>query len=255
MSFAKIKKSWALKARTYQLTGEATPPLRQVRSKHTYDNHLLYFDEDSKENKELRFATGSKSPFKDEQGDGHVRVEHIFFREGFLFTGREDVALQQFLEIHPDNGRIFEELKPEKDAEEEVIDFETRATAYEIVKNLSSDEVASFMYNEVGDEVFKTSSKELKRDLYVVADEDPDYLVEVAKDINIPLKYLAAKAVKFNVLSLRDDNRTVIWTKSKKKLTSVSDDNTPYTALAEFFLTDDGVKAKNQVETLLKDFE
>lgn len=253
--YTKIKKDWTTKARTYMLVGEAAPPLRQIRTKHTYSNHLLYWDETNKENREMRYAANAKSPFKDEQAEKGIRVEHIYLREGFLFTAREDVLLQQFLAIHPDNGKVFIEMMPDKEAEEEVVDFETRATAYEIVKNLSVEDIAAYMYDEIGDSVFDTSSKELKRDLYIVADNEPEYLISLTEDSTVILKYVARKAVKFNILKLADNDRTVIHGKSDKKLLTVDADETPYTAIAEFFQTDDGLVVKEKVLKSLKEYE
>ena len=255
MNFQEIKKNWEAKSRTYELLGDAEPPLRQIRSKHIYSNHLLYFDKDKNENRELRYASNTKSPFVDEQPEKNIRVEQIFFKAGYLFTDKSQVALQQFLAIHPDNGRIFKEVRPEAEAIEEVTNFEERADAYEIVKGLTIDEVAGLMYSEIGDDVFKTSSKELKRDLYVLADSDSNHLLALYNDNSVQLKYLARKAIQFNILKLGDSGRTVLWAKNKRKLLAVPLDKTPYAALADHFLTDDGLEVKAKVIELLKKSE
>lgn len=248
-------KDWVVKARTYVLAGDASPPLRQIRTRHQYDNHLMVFDEGKKVNRELRYASNQKSPFVDEQADKDVRVEHIFFKDGMLFTNREDIAMQQFLSVTPDNGIIFLELKPESEAEEQVEDFEVRAIAYDIVKNASLDTIAAYMYTEIDDAVFLTTSKELKRDLYVVADGAPEHLIAMADDKSTELKYIARKAVKFDILTIADNGRTIKWTKNGRKVLAVSMEETPYSALAAYFLTDDGIATKAKVIELLKDFE
>ena len=255
MTFKEIQKTWVAKPRIYELTGNSTPPLRQIRSKHKYDNHLTVFDDKENQTRELRFSSTAKSPFVDEQPDKGVRVEHIFFREGYLNTSREQVALQQFLAIHPDNGSIFIELRPDVDAAEEVKDFETLATAFEIVKHLKFDDIEAIMYDEIGDEVFTTSSKELKRDLWVITDNDPEYIIGFADDATITNKFIARKAVKFKIVDIVDDGRTARWTSNKKKIVAIDTDLTPYTALAHFFLTDDGVAVKAKVLEKLKAIE
>ena len=255
MSFKNIKENWVAKNRVYKLKGDFAPPLRQIRSKHTYDNHLMYWDEDTNENKELRFYASAKSPFKDDQPGKNVRVEHIYFREGYLFTERTDVALQQFLSIHPDNGRVFEELKPEKDAEEQVVDFEARAKAYQLMADISFDELEALMYDEIGDEVFKTTSKELKRDAWVIADESPEYFITTLDDATLVNKFVARKAEKYNIISIVDGGRSVRWASNKHKICTVDVDSTPYAALAAFFLTDDGHEVKAKVLEKLKKFE
>ena len=255
MSFKDIKENWVAKNRTYQLKGNSAPPLRQIRSKHTYDNHLMYWDEDKKENLELRYVAGARSPFVEDQPSENVRIQHIYFREGFLFTDRTDVALQQFLEVHPDNGRIFKELKPDVDAEQEVVDFEARAKAYKLMADISFDELEALMYDEIGDEVFKTSSKELKRDAWVIADEDSAYFIKALDDASLVNKFTARKAEKFNIISIADGGRSIRWASNKHKICAVPVDKTPYVALSDFFLTDDGHEVKAKVIEKLKKFE
>lgn len=255
MTFKEIQKNWTAKSRVYKLRSKATPPLRQIRSKHSHNSHLLHWDETTKQNKELRFYTAAKSPFVEDQPKENVMVEHIFFKEGYLFTQREDVALQQFLTIHPDNGGIFEEMKPEATAEEEVNTFEARAKAYTVVQDLDIDEVQAFMYAENGDSVFTTSMKELKRDLWVIADQSPEYLLEQVDDISNLNKFIARKAEKFDVIKIADGGRTFKWGKGSKTICSISADLTPYGAMAEFFLTDDGPEAKKLILEKLKAFE
>lgn len=254
MTWKEIKKSWTVKPRTYILKGSAQPPLRQIRSMHTQQNHLMYWDEEAGVNRELRYYAGAKSPFIEEQPLEGITIEHIFFKEGFLFTSRQDVALQQFLAIHPDNGSIFIELVPEQEAEAAVEDFEARAKAYALVGELSLEEIEAIIYNEVGDQVFKTSSKELKRDLWIIADEDPLYLIDLADNQMTLLKFIARKAEKFNVVKVADVGRTIKWSSTSKKICSVDVDDTPLSALAAFFLTDDGVAVLKKIKEKLKDF-
>ena len=256
-TYTQLKKNWELKIRKYELMGSATPPLRQIRSNHKSDNHLLYLDVDKNENRELRFSTG-KSPFIDEQPKKNVIVEHIFLTEGMLITTRDQISLQQFLAIHPDNvdngGIIFREQRPEQEAIEETIDFETRADAYGVVKELDAEGIAAYMYSEIGEQVYRTSTKELKRDLYVIADESPEHIISMSKSDNVKLKYIASKAIKFEVLITADEGRTVKWGSNKRKLITVAVDKSPVEALVAFFNTDDGVEVKAKIIELLKKF-
>ena len=248
MSFTQIKKDWVLKARVYRLVGDIEPPLRQIRSK------AIYWDEDKKDNRILRYYSTSTSPFLDEQPE-NVKVEHVYIRDGELVVGRTEVALQQFLSIHPDNGRIFYEVKPEEDAQGDLEYFEKRAEASDLIKGLSFDEVEAFMYSQIGDDVFKTSSKELKRDLWVIGDEDPGLVIDIIDNPDTLNKFIARKAVKHGVVKLVDNNKSIKWGKGNKKIMTIPADKTPYGALAEFFMTDDGVATKEKIVELLQDFE
>lgn len=255
MDFKEIKKNWEVKLRKYRLVGDGEPPLRQIRSKHTYKSQLMIFDEDKKENRELRYASNQKTPFVDDQDEKDVRIEHLYLTDGILVVDRQAVALQQFLAIHPDNrdngGVIFYEVRPEYTAEEETEFFTTKADAYAVISSLDIDEVSAIIYEQSGDSVFSTSTKILKRDLYVTAEDDPQYIIDVVDNKFIFLKYLARKAVKFNVLTFADSDRTVKWSSNKKTLTSIPADKTPWEAIADFFLTDDGVPAKAKIIELL----
>lgn len=244
-----IKSTWDVKPRVYFLTGDATPPLRQIRSKHKHSNHLLHFDESKKEQRELRFIAGAKTPFVDEQPGENIIVQQIFFRDGMLRTKSTDIALQQFLALHPDNGRIFLEVKPEEQAENALDEFEVKGDAYGIIASLDADNIASLMFSQIGNEAFNTSTKELKRDLYVIANSEPSLIVSMNEDEHVYLRYIAQKAINFKVLTV--DGGTVKWGKSKTKLMAIPVDQAPHQGLAAFFLTDDGVAVKAKVLELL----
>ena len=254
MDFKKIQKDWEIKGRVYELVGKYSPPLRQIRSKHSYSSPLLVLDEDKKQNRAIRFALNQSSPFVDEQGDKHVKTSHILFEEGMLVTSSSDIGLQQFLHIHPDNtangGKLFAEIKPEVEAEEEVEDFEARAEAYEFVRNAKADNIAAVMFSQIGNEVFKTSTKELKRDLYVLADNEPDFLLQLADKDTYKLQYVAAQAVKHEIFVL--DGKLVKWKSNGRKVCSIPVDKNTHTAIGDFFTTDDGVEVKAKVDELLK---
>ena len=61
------KNNWEFKDRTYLLIGEHSPLTYTVSSRHTYKYPLLWFDEKTSQQRELRYATNQTSPFVDEQ--------------------------------------------------------------------------------------------------------------------------------------------------------------------------------------------
>ena len=247
-----IKDNWTVKGRVYVLKGEFQPPLRQIRSAHSYANHLMHWDDKIKENRELRYFAAAKSPFVDEQPEKGVVVEHIFFRDGMLVTNEKSIALQQFLAIHPDNGRIFEELVPEQDAEMEIEDFEARAEAYKAVDGLSIDEIEAIMLHQNGHGVFTTSSKELRRDLWILADEQPETLLAAIDNPKVENDYIAVKAQVEEIISISGDRRSVSWKGTKKKICTAGVDETAIGALSNFFTTDDGIAVKDKIKERLE---
>ena len=79
-----IKPTWEIKDRTYYLLGKS-PLTFTIASKHTGRNPMLWFDKETGEQKELRYATNQNSPFVNEQ-KGQVTLGHIIFRDGSLFV-------------------------------------------------------------------------------------------------------------------------------------------------------------------------
>jgi hypothetical protein len=78
-----------------------------LASRNTKRFPLLWYDEESNQNRPLRYAINQKSPFEDEQ-DGNAIVEAIIFENGFLAVPKQNPALQKFLYYHPMNGLVFE---------------------------------------------------------------------------------------------------------------------------------------------------
>ena len=228
-------KNWELKDRTYVLKG-MSPLTYIVRSK-----GLLYFDEEKGANRELRYATNQNSVFMDEQDD-NVRLGHIIFTDGVLHTKRTEVVLQQLLsKYHPQAGSAWEEVDHQKEAEDEVDIIEREIEALELVKSLSIEDLEAIMRTELGGSVTQMSSKELKRDAYIFAKNNPKLFKELAGDEDIKLRNLANRAVEGMILKLTDDNTVFRFASNGKKVITVPFDQHPYVALAQFFKTDEGV--------------
>ena len=61
------KSSWEIKDRTYTLLGHHSPITYTIPARHSAKYPLLWFDEESGEQKELRYATNQNSVFVQEQ--------------------------------------------------------------------------------------------------------------------------------------------------------------------------------------------
>jgi hypothetical protein len=108
------------------------------------------------------------------------------------------------------------------------------------------------MRTEVGSRVDKMSSKELKRDLLLFAKEQPQLFIELAKDENVQLRNFGIKAVEAGLIHLSQDQRSFSLGKTKRKLFSVPFDENPYSALAAWFKTDEGVEMYKALTKKLK---
>jgi hypothetical protein len=96
------------------------------------------------------------------------------------------------------------------------------------------------------------SSKELKRDLLVYAKMNPALFLELADDENIQLRNTGIRATELGIIKISSDNRTFMWGTNDRKLMTVPFDEHPYSALAAWFKTDEGMEVLQSIEKRLK---
>jgi hypothetical protein len=241
------KDSWEVKDRKYLLKGGLSPVSFMMKSKGLY-----YFDEEAGYEREVSYAENQKTPFVDEfQGD--ARLAHIIFRDGELNVPKNKVALQKFLSLyHPERGNTYEEFNPMAIARDELVDLEIEIEALNAAKQLDIDHAEAILRVEFGSEVNTMSSKEIKRDILVMAKKNPDLFLELAKDDNVELRNFGIKAVEAGILKLSPDNRVFLWANNDRKVMTVPFDEHPYSALAAYFKTDEGLEIYKNIEKRLK---
>ena len=243
--------TWEFKDRAYVIKGANQPPLVSIQAKHSNKKPLLWFDQEKGYNRELRYATNQKSPFVDEQ-EGYVTLGHIYFRNGSLVVPKEKQALQKLLSLyHPKKDSTYAELTPIKDAVAEVDMIELQIEALNLAKSLDVDDLEAVLRVEFGNRVSQMSTKELKRDGLVYARNYPAAFIELAQDDNVHLRNVGVKAVEQNIIKLSDDNRKFLWSNGRKLFTVPFEEN-PYSALAAWFRTDEGIEVFQVVEKKLK---
>ena len=245
---APTKPEWEIKDRIYYLTGTSTPLTLTIPGKHTRKHALLYFDESTGRQKEIRYATNHDSPFKEEQ-EGEATMGHIMFRDGDLKVPKEQQNLQKLLSLyHPLKGRIYLEYDPVEEAYDdlEMLDLQTDAAVF--AREMDIDDAEAILRVEIGSEVSKLSSKEIKRDLRLFANRDPELFLELAQDDNVGLRNTAIKATEAGIIALSQDQRTFSWASNGRKLMSVPFDENPYSAMAAYFKTDEGMEVFKSIE-------
>ena len=235
-----IEKGWEIKDRMYMLTGGKSPISWTIQSKHTARKPLFWFDEETGENKEIRYATNQKSIFVNEQS-GYVTLGHVIFLDGVLEVPKQQQSLQKLLSLyHPQAGVLWREVDEVQEANDEIEDLELELEALNLVRTLDIEHLEAIMRTELGSAVSGMSSKELKRDAYRFAQKDPVLFIELSEDEDIKLRNLANRAVEVGILNLAEDG-TVFKLANGKKVMTVPFDQHPYGALATYFKTDEGV--------------
>ena len=234
---------WEIKNRVYYLKGNKKPLSRSIRSSNIY-----YFDEEKGYERELKYCTNQKTPFVDEM-KGDQRLEHIVFRNGALFVDKEKTVLQKLLSLyHPHRNELFFEHKPVEIAKNQLDWLEFEVEALKIAKDMDIDMAEAIMRAEVGSEVNNLSSKELKRDLLLFAKKNPKLFLELTTDDNVKLRNFGIKAVENGILLLSQDQRHFKWRSTGRKIMTVPFDEHPYSALAAWFKTDEGMEIYSNIE-------
>ena len=248
---APSKPSFEIKDRTYRLKGNKSPLTFTIPSKHTRRHPLLWFDVKKESQRELRYATNMNSPFVDEQ-NGEVTLGHITFRDGTLHVPKENRALQKLLSLyHPMKDKRYIEHIPQRIAEDQLENIEWEVEALNTAMNMEIDVAEAIVRVEYGSKVNKMSSKELRRDLLLLAKKNPRLFLALAADENVQLRNFAINAVENNIIYVSQDNRSVHWGSNDRKLITVPFDENPYSALASWFKTDEGVEVFRSIEKRL----
>ena len=92
------------------------------------------------------------------------------------------------------------------------------------------------------------NSKELKRDLMLLAKSNPALFISLAHDENVELRSFGIKAAESGIIILSSDQKTFKWATNGKKLMEVPFDEHPYSALASWFKTDEGMLVYKSIE-------
>jgi len=238
---------WEIKDRVYYLLNDNNSLTYTLQSKHNAQYPLLWFDKNTNTQRELRYATNQNSPFVDEQ-KGECTLGHIMFENGVITVGLAQQNLQSFLHHHPKKNTLFQEHDPKVIAVDELADIEFEIEALNLAKNLEVDHAEAILRVEMGSAVRDLSSKELKRDLLLMAKKNPELFLELAGDENVGLRNVALIAQEQGIIKLSQDQRTFHWGSNDRKLMTVPFDENPYSAMAAWFKTDEGVEVYKTIE-------
>jgi len=240
---AKPKNNWEIKDRMYYLKGGKKPLSRSIRPA-----NIHWFDEEKGYERELKHTSNQRTCFVDEM-KGDQRMEHIIFRSGFLMVPKEKTVLQKLLSLyHPDRDILYYEDKPVAKAKNQIAWLEMEIEALNAARDISVDLAEAIMRAEIGSKVSELSSKELRRDLLLFARRNPQLMLELVNDKNVQLRNFGIKATEMRIIKLSADQRTFTWGSNGRKLMTVPFDEHPYSALAAWFKTDEGMEIYSNIE-------
>ena len=114
------------------------------------------------------------------------------------------------------------------------------------------DTAEAILRVEKGSSVRDLSSKELKRDLLLFARQNPKLFIDLSNDENVVLRNFAIIATERSIITLASDQRTFKWQANGRKLMTVPFDENPYSAMAAWFKTDEGLEVYKSIEKKMK---
>ena len=241
------KPEWEIKDRVYYLKSNKKPLSYMLKGTGIY-----YFDEEKGYERELKYCENQNTPFVDEM-KGDQRLSHIVFRSGALHVPRNKQTLQKLLSLyHPHRDKVFYEWKPVEDAISDMEYLEMETDALIAAREIDIDMAEAVLRVEYGSKVSKMSSQELKRDLLLYARNNPALFLELVNDENVMLRNFGIRATEMGIIKLSSDQRTFVWASNNRKLMTVPYEEHPYSALAAWFKTDEGMEIYANIEKRLK---
>lgn len=234
----------------YKLTRDVAPLSYILPSSHSRRYPLMHFDNETGENRTLRYARNQKSPFEDEQ-DGNAILEPIIFEDGYLTVYKNNQVLQQFLHYHPGNGNTFKELDKAKEAQEDIDIVQKEIDALVAANDMSLERkiaVARVVFNNVD----KMSTAEIKRDILMFAKHEPAEFLEVINDPDLEIDSNIAEFISNNYLELTTKSVTLTTGKTKKKLLSLPFGEDPMYIISSWMKSDEGLPTYKMLLKKLK---
>jgi len=238
---------WEIKDRIYLLKDGTKPLTYSIKS-----SKLFYFDKEKGYEREIALTENQNTPFVDEM-QGQIRPGRIIFRNGVLSIPKNKVNFQKFMSIyHPKVNKLWYEVMPEVKATTHLDVLNHQLDAMIEARNLDIDMVEAIMRVEIGSKVSSMTSRELKRDVLVFAKEKPRLFLDLCKDESIHLRNIGIKATENGILKLSHDQRSFSFGSNDRKIMNVPFDEHPYSALASWFKTDEGMEVLKHIEKQLK---
>lgn len=238
MSNKAVKNKNEAKDQLYVLKGNSHPLQFFLRNRHKPKAPLQYYSEEDNTLRAMRYATNQTSVFVDEQ-QGDVTLEAIIFKNGKLSVPKTNPILQEFLSLHPLNGKVFELHQPEIQAERELEDLMISSKATSMVWTMEAVELESIALAISGTSVLNLKSSEIKRDMLVYAKNNPQSFINLAKDDLTKLKGLGIRAVDSGLLEYRGET---FYNKDNALCRVPFDETDKFNTLSRYLKTKDGQK-------------
>ena len=256
------EKKWVLKTRIYKLKGkDSIIPrffLQSADRPGRGNKRLLYFDKENQRQRAIRYVVNFESPFIDEQDSSgwDLRPERILFQKGHLLVDAHDVSLQKFLEVHPWNekngGSKFYEYDPEAVAKVEVDNLLLEAEAVKLALEADVATTEAVLRPRVGAKIHEMKTDQLTREILLFAKKEPQLFLNAIKDEQLLLQNVAYTSIDYGICKISDNGTVFRWVENNSSLVAIPFGQNPYSFLAGWFTTDEGIEVMNKITQKLK---
>ena len=245
-----MKQSNQLKDRVFILLKDKAPLSYTLPSRNTKRFSLLHFDGTT--NRALRYARNQKSVFEDEQDDKAI-IEPIVFEDGVLVVSATNTMLSKFMDLHPLNGEVFQEVNHEKAAAKDIEELNIELDAQIAARGLSFETMMSVSRLIYGEVIDGMTTQEIKRDVLLYARDYPQQFLDLINDPDLEDNAMASKALSEGMFTLRNNNREIWFNMpgNKRKLMNLQPGEDAIYALTIYFESEEGAPIAEIVKSKL----
>ena len=145
-------------------------------------------------------------------------------------------------------------MNKEKDASEEFEVMESQLNAQIAAKELSLEKLIAVGRILIGGAVNKMSTAELKRDILLFAQSEPETFMEVLEDPDLTFEDEVRQFFNEKLLTFRNKNKDVYFNipGNKKKMLTIPFNEDPYHIVSSYLKSDDGLEVYKGLIKLLK---
>lgn len=211
---------------------------------------LSYYDPETKQVRQIRYAPLEPSVFVDEQSASPV-IEQVFMYDKMLVVPIEKPNLKKFLELHPDNqangGTVFKALDNKKPKVDEVNNEFLIHDAVSIVKSKSvSDLLPLAMSLKIN---IDQDDLSVKRDMVRYARRNPQKFLDMTTNPLVEVRSSTSQAFDFNIV--RYNGGAIVWYDTNKVIVTVPTGQDASETLARYCMTDQGSSVLSEIDRQL----
>ena len=199
--------------------------------------------EKTKDNWEVKdrryYLSNNKSPLTMTLASKHSELHPMMYFD-------EELGYERELRYATNQLSTF--VDEQKGAVNQLDDIQLEIEALNLANTLEVDHAEAILRTELGSTVSTMNSKELKRDLMLLAKSNPALFISLAHDENVELRSFGIRAAESGIITLSADQKIFKWAVNGKKLMEVPFDEHPYSALASWFKTDEGMLVYKSIE-------